>query len=108
MLQKLLILGNRTFAIEVAELASEVSDVTVAGYVENLERSRCSDRLAGLPIHWIDDLTQLAPDHVAVCAISTTHRSRFIREAADRGMRFGKLVHPTARVSPSAIVGEGS
>jgi acetyltransferase EpsM len=106
--QKLLILGNRTFAIEVADLAADISGVTVAGYVENLERRRCAETINGMPIHWIDDLGLLAADHVAVCAMSTTHRSRFVREAADRGMRFSKLLHPMARISRSASVGEGS
>ncbi|MGH6826399.1 acetyltransferase [Methyloceanibacter sp.] len=108
MSQKLLILGNRTFAVEVADLAADIPGVTVAGYVENLERRRCAETIDGMPIHWIDDLGPLAADHVAVCALSTTHRSRFVREAADRGMRFSKLAHPMARISRSASVGEGS
>jgi acetyltransferase EpsM len=106
--RRLLILGTRTFASEVADLASDIPGVTVAGFVENREQERAGTTLDALPIHWIDDVAGLAADHVAVCALSTTHRRQFIAQGATLGLPFTTLVHPTARVSRTAHVAEGA
>jgi sugar O-acyltransferase (sialic acid O-acetyltransferase NeuD family) len=105
---KLLILGTRTFAPEIADVASDVPGVEIAGFVENLDRSRCSETLEGLPIHWVDDIAPLTETHLAVCALGTTQRSRFIEQASQMGMRFATIVHPAARISRNSTVGEGS
>jgi acetyltransferase EpsM len=102
-----LILGTRTFSEEVADLAAAVPGVRVAGFVENMERSRCDQPLEGLPVYWIDEIAPLAGSHRAICALSTTFRSRFVYQAAEMGMRFATLVHPSAVVSPQTEIGEG-
>ena len=104
----LLILGNRTFAEEVADLAAEVPGVEVLGFVENMDQERCRESLAGRPIVWVDDLQHTYGDCVAVCALSTTHRSRFVEQVANYGVRFATLIHPSARVSRASSVGEGA
>lgn len=106
--RRLLILGTRTFASEVADVAGDIPDVHVAGFVENMDRDAAGTTLDGLPIHWIDDVAPLAATHVAVCALSTTHRRTFIAQAAALGLPFTTLVHPTARVSRSANLAEGA
>jgi acetyltransferase EpsM len=103
----LLILGTGTFAEEVADLAATVAGVRVAGFVENMERRRCDQPLRGLPVYWIDEIAPLANSHRAVCALSTTFRSRFVQQAAQRGMRFATLIHPSAVVSPQTEIAEG-
>jgi len=40
-MKKLLILGNKTLAVEIADLASEIQEYNVAGYVENMDPDRC-------------------------------------------------------------------
>lgn len=105
---KLLILGTRTFAPEIADVASDVPGVEIAGFVENMDRSRCSETLEGLPIHWVDDVASLSDTHLAVCALATTQRSRFIEQVSSLGMRFATIVHPAARISRNSTVGEGS
>jgi acetyltransferase EpsM len=105
--QPLLILGTRTFAVEVADLASE-SGFAVAGFVENLDPERCSETLDGLPIHWIEAVSQLAGTHRAVCGLGTTHRSRFADQAAQEGLRFATVVHPSARLARTSSLGEGA
>ena len=105
---KLLILGTRTFAPEIADVASDVPGVEIAGFVENIDRARCSETLEGLPVLWVDDVAALARNHLAVCALGTTQRSRFIEQVSALGMRFATIVHPTARVSRNSKVGEGS
>lgn len=103
----LLVLGNRTFSEEVADVAAGAG-FAVAGYVENLDRSRCEDRLRGLPIHWVDELGALASSHRVIGGLSTTRRHRFAEQAAAQGMSFATVVHPTAHVSASSLVGEGA
>ena len=63
---KLLILGTRTFAPEIADVAADVPGVEIAGFVENMDRERCSETLEGLPILWIDDISPLLETHLAV------------------------------------------
>jgi acetyltransferase EpsM len=85
-----------------------VPGLDVAGFVENLEPGRCRATLAGLPIHWVDDVAALAATHVAVCALVTTKRRRFTRQVEQLGMRFATVVHPTAHVSSRSSLGDGS
>jgi acetyltransferase EpsM len=105
---KLLILGTRTFAEEVADLAAAIPGVQVAGFVENMDPERCRELLEGLPVYWIDEVAPLVESHRAVCALSTTFRSRFVEQAAGLGLAFATLRHPTAIVSARSDVGEGS
>ena len=74
-LQPLLVLGTREISVEIADVAGQTGHFEVAGFVENLDRARCSDELVGLPVHWIDELGALADTHLAVCGIGTTKRS---------------------------------
>jgi acetyltransferase EpsM len=103
----LLVLGTRPFSVEVADVASQ-SGFRVDGFVENLARERCAERLESLLIHWIDDVAELAATHLAVCGLGTTRRGIFTEQAAERGLRFATVVHPTAVVSGASTVGEGS
>ena len=105
---KLLVLGTRTLAVEMADVASDVPGVEIAGFVENMDRSRCAESLEDLPVYWVDDVGQFAATHFAICAIGSTQRSRFIDQAAAAGIRFATIVHPGARVSRNSTVGEGS
>jgi sugar O-acyltransferase (sialic acid O-acetyltransferase NeuD family) len=104
----LLVCGTRTFAEEVADLVSDIPGWEVAGFVENEDRERCSQKLHGLPIHWVDELADMADTHHAVCALATTKRERFTDQVARLGMPFAKLVHPTAHVSGTSRLGDGA
>jgi acetyltransferase EpsM len=104
---RLLILGTRTFAVEVADLAATIPGVQVAGFVENMDRQRCHQPLEGLPVHWIDEVAALVDSHRAICALSTTLRSRFVEQAARIGFAFATLRHPAAVISERSEVGEG-
>jgi acetyltransferase EpsM len=106
--QPLLILGTHRFAPEVLDLVSDVGDYRVDGFVENIDRERTRRPIAGLPVYWIDDLAQFAGSHLAVCALGTTKRRRLIDEADERGVGFASIVHPTARVSRTSTIGEGT
>jgi acetyltransferase EpsM len=103
-----LILGTHLLAEEMADLVSEMPGWRVAGFVENLDRDRCRQSIVGCPVHWIDDVASLTADHFAICGISTTHRISFIEQALAVGLRFATLIHPSARVSSTTTVGEGT
>lgn len=106
--RKLVVLGAGAFAEGVADVASEISGVEIVAFVEGRRRNRCKDKLLGLPILWIDELAELESGHVLICATAQDGRSRFIEQARSLGARFTTLVHPTAHVSKSAAIGEGS
>lgn len=107
-MRPLLILGTRTFAVEIADLAADVPGLTVAGFVENEDPDRRGDTLEGHPIHWVDDLAGLAATHSAVCALATTARSRFTDQVEALGVPFAQLCHPTAHVSATSTLGAGT
>lgn len=104
----LLICGTRSFAEEIADVVSDTPGFAVVGFVENLDRDRCAEPLLGLPVHWIDAIEEFAPTHSAVCALATTKRRAFTEQVADRGVGFATVVHPTARISRLAELGEGT
>jgi acetyltransferase EpsM len=106
-LPPLLILGTGTFAVETAEVASEVPGVEVAGFVENMDRTRCLTPVDGKPVFWIDELGERIRTQSFVCGLGTTHRSRFTDAVERLGGRFVSLIHPSARVSASSELGRG-
>jgi sugar O-acyltransferase (sialic acid O-acetyltransferase NeuD family) len=107
-MKPLLILGTRLLAEEMFDLISDMPGYEVTAFVENLERDRCTATLEGLPILWIDDIARYARTHLAICALSTTQRRAYVDQAANLGLNFATLVHPTARVSSRATLGPGT
>lgn len=104
----LLILGTGLFAVEIADLAVEIPGVTVAGFVENMDRQKCAQPLDGKSVHWIEDLGERVKTHRFVCGLGTTHRGRFTDQIAALGGEFATLVHPTARVPATSSLGPGT
>jgi hypothetical protein len=105
--RKLLICGTHSLAEEVADLVSEIPGFEVVGFVENWQRDRGPGPLRGLPVIWYEELPRYANSHCAVVALGTTRRSLFCDQVVAAGVPFATLVHPFARVSPSARLGEG-
>ncbi len=104
----LLVLGTRPFSQEIADIAEDTGLYRVAGFVENLDRQRCRETLDGRPVYWIEEVGDLAATHLAVCGLGTTRRSLFVDQAQAAGFRFATVVHPAARVSRRAELGEGT
>jgi acetyltransferase EpsM len=102
----LVVLGTTDYSENVADSA-EQAGFRVDAFVENLAQERCTEPLAGRPVHWIADAGQLARTHDAICGLGTTKRSVFVEQAAALGFRFATVVHPTAFVSPSTTLGDG-
>jgi acetyltransferase EpsM len=106
--KNLLILGTRTFAVEVADLVSDIPGLQVAGFVENMERERCERKIEDFNVYWVDDIAELSETHCAVCAISSTHRKQFIEQVSAYNITFATVVHPSARISSKSFLGEGT
>jgi sugar O-acyltransferase (sialic acid O-acetyltransferase NeuD family) len=106
--QKLLILGTGTFAMDVADLVSDIPNLDVVGFVASMPPYEPGSTMLGLPIYWVDELANFDDSYRAVCALVTTKRYRFTQQAEAFGMRFTRVIHPTARVSRMAAVGEGT
>jgi acetyltransferase EpsM len=104
----LLILGTRTLAAEIADLANDTEAFRVAGFVENMDRGKAGTELDGLPIFWVDELDRFVDSHWVVCGLATTQRSRFVDQVTGFGARFATVVHPSARVSATSTIGEGT
>jgi sugar O-acyltransferase (sialic acid O-acetyltransferase NeuD family) len=107
MAQPVLILGTRLLAVEMNDLIGEIEGYEVAGFVENMDRDRCDQLVEGRPVFWVDDIGRFARTHVVACGLSTTHRRTFVEQAERLGLKLATLVHPTARVSTRATLGDG-
>ena len=106
--QKLLILGTGTFAMDVADLVSDLPDFQVVGFVASMPPYEPGSTMLGQPIYWVDELTQFDDSYRAVCALVTTKRHHFTQQAEALGICFTTVIHPTARVSRMAAVGVGT
>ncbi|MHB0939442.1 MAG: acetyltransferase [Armatimonadota bacterium] len=102
----LVILGTRTLAVELADIISETPEYEVTAFVENLEPARCREPLEGLPVLWVDALAGMEGVQ-AICGLATTHRRQFVEQVRALGVPFATLAHPIARVSRTAVLGEG-
>jgi acetyltransferase EpsM len=103
-----LILGSYAFAEEVDDLISEAAEWQAVGFVENLDRSRCRNKLNGKTIFWVDDLGTVGRGHHLICAIGTTKRQSYIEQVEPFGLPFATVVHPSARISQTSHIGIGT
>jgi sugar O-acyltransferase (sialic acid O-acetyltransferase NeuD family) len=106
--QKLIIIGAGHFAVDVADLIEDIPELNVVGFVVNQPPFEHGSTLLGRPIYWIDELLSFDDSYKAVCAIGTTKRKDIINQVEQRGIQFVTVIHPSARVSRRAIIGEGS
>jgi UDP-perosamine 4-acetyltransferase len=106
--KKIIILGASVFAEEVADIVAQIGDCEVVGFVEGINRDRCKERLLGLPIVWIEEVGELQNGCQGLCAVGSTKRKHFIQQAIDAGLSFTSAVHPSAQVSNTSKIGEGT
>lgn len=106
--QRIVILGAGLFAEEIADLVSRIAGYRLIGFVEGLERDRCRQPLLSLPVYWIDDLEAVRDSCRAVCAVGSPQREAFIQQAHAHGLEFTTVIHPSAQVSATTSLGEGS
>jgi len=104
----LLVLGARPYSLAFADSFIDHPDYEVAGYVENMDESRRGTEHGGLPVYWVDDLPKFQKTHRVICSLGTTFRNMFVEPVKAMGMEFITLVHPTATVSRTTTLGEGT
>jgi sugar O-acyltransferase (sialic acid O-acetyltransferase NeuD family) len=104
----LLLLGTGPFAEDVADMVAETPGWRVDKLVDSIDRTRAGEAVAGIPIVWIDDLAGYVGSHHALGALGTTKRRAFVEQVAALGIPFATIVHPSARISTSAKVAEGT
>lgn len=107
MKERIVVLGASLFAEEIADLLLQMDEYELIGFVEGIDRSRCEQPLLGRPVHWIDDLTPLADSCKGICAVGSPKRKTFIEQAEAQGLAFRTMAHPSAQISPTAVLGEG-
>ena len=106
--QKLVILGASLFAEEIADFVSQIDTYELAGFVEGIDPNKCHQTLFGLSVMWIDNVAKLDNSYRGVCAVGATKRKEFIEQALALGLQFTEIVHPSARVSQTALLEEGT
>ncbi|MGB8214479.1 MAG: acetyltransferase [Anaerolineales bacterium] len=106
--RKLLILGAGRLAVDVADMLEDIPGFEVAGFVVDQPPFEPGAQLIGRPVHWIDDLAGFKDNCQAVCAIGSTKRVDIITKVARMGFQFANVIHPSARVSRTASIGEGT
>lgn len=106
--RRLIILGTGTFAMEVTDLVSDLTGWEVDGFVASLPPYEPGMQILGRPVYWVDEVTRFTTTHLAICALVTTQRYKFIEQVEKMGMHFATIIHPSARVSRMAMVGEGT
>ncbi len=106
--EEILILGAGRLAVDVADMIADTPRLRVIGFVIDQPPFEPGSTLMGLPVHWIDELAELEGSPRAVCAIGSSRRAGIVQNAAEYGLEFTRVIHPSARVSRSATIGEGT
>ena len=102
-----LVLGTTPYTSVMMDMFACLEDIEFVGCVENLDKDRCSDTCMGLPIHWNDDINELAVSHVLTCSLGTTLRRSWIQEKKQHGFSFQQLLHPSSVISRKTELGDG-
>jgi acetyltransferase EpsM len=105
---RLAILGAGLFAEEVAEIVSDAGTYEIYGFVEGTDPERCRQHVDGLPVFWIEAVAGFDRDIRAVCAVGSPERKGFIEQAEAQGLQFVSVRHPSAIISRTASLGEGT
>jgi sugar O-acyltransferase (sialic acid O-acetyltransferase NeuD family) len=104
----LLVLGTTPYASVFVDSFEAIPDIRFVGFVENLDRARCAGLIMELPVHWFEDIDELAATHDLVCALATPRRAVWIGQMEARGFRFERLVHPSVVLSRRTAIAAGS
>jgi sugar O-acyltransferase (sialic acid O-acetyltransferase NeuD family) len=104
----LVLLGTSLFAPEVVDVVGDTGLFDVTTFIENWDRAKVGGTLQGRPVVWITDAQPLAATHLALCSLGTTRRRGFIEDVEAMGFKFATVLHPSARISGTSSVGEGS
>jgi sugar O-acyltransferase (sialic acid O-acetyltransferase NeuD family) len=106
---RLLILGCGEFAVEALDIAEAAGTFETLGFVESLKRPAAGQRHAERPVFWVDELPYAPGECTLVAAVGNTiERRTFVHAMQARGYAFAAIIHPSAVISPRAVVQAGS
>ncbi|WP_457940096.1 hypothetical protein [Mesorhizobium sp. 10J20-29] len=107
MTTRLLVLGTTPYTDAFIDMFETVPGIVFDGCVENLDRAKCKETVAGLPILWNDDLHEWRESHRLICSLATTKRAAWIESKVSQGFLFATLAHPASIVSRRSQLGSG-
>lgn len=99
---RLVILGAGGFGRTVADIASQLNIYSNICHLDDADGENVIGKLADLP-SFIDDVTEFI-----VAFGNNSFRLEWCDEIARRGGKLATIVHPTAYVSPTAKIDEGT
>jgi len=103
----LLILGAGALAEDVLDFIESDASCALSGFVEGVDRPGSGREIHGYPVHWIDDIADMAADHLILPAIGSVARRVPVETLLEQGFRLHTLVHARAYVAGSAALGAG-
>ncbi|PJE25830.1 sugar O-acyltransferase, sialic acid O-acetyltransferase NeuD family [Pseudooceanicola antarcticus] len=103
-----LIMGTTAYTEVFIDMFEAIADVEFVGCIENLDRAKCAGNVAGLPVHWHEDVHAVAGNARLICSLATPQRRDWIVEMSEAGFEFETLIHPSATVSKRTEIGAGS
>lgn len=107
MMQRVLIMGTTSYTEVFADMFEAVAGIEFTGCIENQSSVRAGETLANLPIHWHEDVRDMAATHKLTCSLATVERSGWVEQMAGFGFDFVTLVHPSSVVSQKTYIGRG-
>ena len=110
-MKDLVILGAGGFGRETAWLVEEINRVmpvwNLLGFIDNNAELQGKD-INGLSVLGSDAWLASRRDVYAVCGFSDPlGKKNIVCRLQDLGVRFATLIHPDARIAPTAAIGEG-
>jgi len=106
--KKLYILGSSLYAEEIADYAKDSDTYTLSGFIEGVDEVKCSQKLLGLNILWLNNITNFDSKSRGICAVGSPKRKSFIQKVESLGLQFTTFTHPTAHISSTSTLGSGA
>jgi len=107
--QKLIILGARPLAVVIADMAEDLLNINVAGFVLDQPPYVPGSKLQGKPILWIDELEDNSDNsYQAICSIYKKRKALIIDKITKLGIPFINAIHPSSAISRTVEIGLGN
>jgi len=103
----LLIIGAGSLAKDIADLTKDIPGINIVGFVIDQPPFERGMKLMGLPIYWIDEISEFDSSHKAICALARMKKFEIINKIKSYNIEFIQFNHPSSRISSSSIIGEG-
>lgn len=105
---ELIIIGTGFFSLEVRDLVKASTNYKIVGYVEGINKDRCTSKIDKLPVFWIDEILKSKNAIKCIAAIGTPKRKDIIEKFEIEAFEFIKLIHHSAQILSSSIISNGS